>query len=351
MNWRIIGILISKDLSLFFRKKGIAVLTVLGIVFFLVIYFVLPNTVDENLEIGIYSPDALPAFVQIEEEGLEIALVESDEALKEGVVEGDYILGISLPAGILEKLISGQKPTVNLYFTPDAPPEIRDAMEVFVRELAFMQTGHSLAVDISEEVLGQDMIGTPVPPRDRLRPLLAVFIIIMEILGLANLISEEVERRTAQALLITPTTIIDFFVAKGIAGVGLAFIQAVIFMVIVGGMNIQPLIILVTLLLGSAMVTGASFLISARAKEFMSVLAWSVPVLIILLVPSFSVMFPGAITGWVKVIPSYYLVDTVHRVANFGSGWGDIWLNLVILFGFIVVLNWLGIIVLRRKFR
>jgi ABC-2 type transport system permease protein len=349
MNVRNIGILVQKDLSLFFRKKGIAAVTILGIVFFLVIYFILPSTVDENLKIGLYAPVTLPAFTQMQEEGLEITVVESDAALKEGVVEGDYIVGIALPADIMERFNAGEKPRVNLYFTPDAPQEIKDAMEVLIRELAYMQTGQTLAIDVSEEILGPDMTGTPVPPRDRLRPLLAVFIIMMEILGLANLISEEVERRTAQALLITPATVVDLFVAKGISGIGLAFVQAVLFMAIVGGMNVQPLIILVALLLGAAIVTGISFLIAARAKDFMSVLSWSVPALIILLVPSFGVLFPGAITGWVKVIPSYYLVDTIHRAANFGSGWGDIWLNLVILFGFILVINWAGILVLRRK--
>jgi len=62
-------------------------------------------------------------------------------------------------------------------------------------------------------------------------------------------------------------------------------------------------------------------------------------------------MFPGAVTGWVKVIPSYYLVDTVHRVANFGAGWGDVWLNLLILLGCDLALTWIGIIALRRKAR
>jgi ABC-2 type transport system permease protein len=351
MNWRIIGILISKDLSLFFRNRGIAAITMLGIVFFLVIYFILPGSVDESLEVGIYSPETLPAFIELEEEGLKPAMVDSEEALKEGVVAGDYIVGISLPAGMLDNLTAGQKPRISLYFTSDVPAETKEAMEVFIREVAFMLSGQALAVDVSEEVLGQDMLGMQVPPRDRLRPLLAVFIIMMEILGLANLISSEVERHTAHALLITPATVLDFFVSKGISGIGLAFIQAIIFMVIVGGMNVQPLIILVVLLLGAAIVTGVSFLISARAKDFMSVLAWSMPILVILLVPSFTIMFPGATTGWIKVIPSYYLVDTIHRAANFGSGWGDIWLNLVILLAFILVLNWAGIGVLRRKFR
>jgi len=125
----------------------------------------------------------------------------------------------------------------------------------------------------------------------------------------------------------------------------------VLFMLLVRGFSEGPLIILVALLLGAVLVTGVAFLISSVSKDFMSVLAWSLPTFIILLVPSFSILFPGAITNWIKILPSYYLVDTVHRVANFGSGWGDIWLNLIILLGFCLVITWIGIFVLRRRVR
>lgn len=351
MNWRIIGTLVAKDLSLFFRKRLIMALTALGLVFYLVIYFVMPSSVNENLEIGLYAPVIPPVFEQVQEEGLEIEMAESEEALKEAVTEGQYIAGVVLPADIMEKFQSGQKPKVILYFTPDAPQEIKDAVEVLIRELAYLQTGQTLAIDVSEEILGPDMIGMQIPPRDRLRPLLAIFIIMMEMLGLANLISEEVERRTAHALLVTPMTVIDLFVAKGITGVGLAFVQAVLFMSIVGGMGGQPLIILVALLLGAVLVTGVGFIIAAVSKDFMSVLGWGVLSFIILLIPSFSVIAPGVITGWIKIFPSYYLVDTVHRAANFSSGWGDVGINLLILLGFSLAILWIGITVLRRKFR
>jgi ABC-2 type transport system permease protein len=349
MNWRIIGTLAAKDLSLFFRKKGILALTILGLAFYLVIYFVMPGTAEENLKIGVYAPGLPAIFQQLPEEGLEISAVASEEELKGDVIDGTYIVGISLPSDFLDKLNSGQKPDIHLYFTPDAPPEIKSAVATLVNEFAYLLSGQTLTVEITEEVLGPDLLGTPVPPRDRLRPLLAVFIIFMEILGLSTLISEEVEKRTAQALLVTPVTVIDLFTAKSIAGVGLAFIQAVIFMAIVGGMNLQPIIILMALLLGAALATGLSFLISAFAKDFMSVLAWSVPALVILVVPSFSIMFPGVITGWIKIIPSYYLVDTVHRVANYGSGWGDVWSSLLILLISTAVIIGAGILVLRRK--
>jgi len=351
MNWRIIGALVAKDLSLFFRNRFFAVITVLGLVFYMIIYFIMPKSVDESLEIGLYAPVMLPAFEQMQGEGLEIEGVESEELLKEGVTEGQYVAGIALPVDIMESLMSGQKPKISLYFASDVPEEIKAAVVVLIRELAYQQAGQALTIEITEEILGTDMAGMQIPPRDRMRPLFAILLIMVETFGLANLISEEVERRTINALLVTPVSVKDLFAAKGITGVSLAFVQAALFMAIIGGMSRQPLIILVALLLGAVLVTGASFIIAALSKSFMSVVAWGMVILIILFIPAFGIMFPGAVTGWVKAIPSYHLVDTVHRASNFGAGWGDVWYNLAVLLGVDLALAWIGIMALRRKFR
>ena len=349
MNPRIIGSLISKDFSLFFRNRFFAGLTVLGIVVYLVIYFVMPRTVDESLNIGLYSPVELPVLYQVEEEGLEIEAVESEERLKETVIDGKYVAGIAIPADIIERLNAGQKPRITIYFAADTPQEIKDAVELIMRELIFEQTGQSLAIEVTEEILGPDLAGAQIPPRDRLRPLFAVLLIMAETFGMANLISDEVQHRTIQALLVTPMTVKDLFIAKGITGTSLAFFQAIFFMAIVGGLSVQPVIIILSLLLGAVLVTGTSFIMAALGKDVMSVMAWGIVVFVIMVIPSVGVVFPGTVSGWVKVIPTYYLVDTVHRVANFGSGWGDIWYNLLALSGFNVVLIWIGIPLLRRK--
>ncbi|MFC2010608.1 ABC transporter permease [Chloroflexota bacterium] len=349
MNWSVITPLVRKDFSLFFRNRFFGIVTVLGLVFYLLIYFVMPKAVDENLEIGLFAPEAFPAFEQVEAEGLVIASVESDEALQEAVINGDYVAGIVLPEDMIEALISGQKPEITIYLASDVPEEIRDSVVVIIKELTYQQAGQPLNLVISEEILGPDMMGMQVPPRDRMRPLLAVFLIIFETFGLANLIMEEVERGTVRALLVTPMTVKDLFAAKGIVGIGLAFIQGVFFMTIVGGMNHHPLIILLALLLGSVMATAVGFLMAAIGKDFMTVLACGMIAMIILAIPAFGVMFPGAVTSWIKIIPSYYLVDTVYQVSSFGAGWGDIWQNLLILAGFNIALVWIGILGIRRK--
>ena len=94
MNLRIISALVAKDLSLFFRNRFFALITVLGLVVYIVIYFIMPSSVNENLEIGLYAPVVLPVFEQMQGEGLEIEQVESEELLKEGVTEGNMWLGL-----------------------------------------------------------------------------------------------------------------------------------------------------------------------------------------------------------------------------------------------------------------
>ncbi len=347
----IIRALVAKDLSLFFRNRFYAAVTALSIVMFVIIYLVMPSSVDEKLEIGLYAPVLPPVFEMIQEEGLEIDVFTTEEALIEAVAEGEYMAGVVLPADIMEKFAQGQKPKITLYFPADAPEEVTDAVEVMITELAYLQTGQPLAVDISAQILGPDKLGEQIPPRDRMRPLFAVFILMLETMGLASLISEEVEQGTAQALLVTPMRVQDLFLAKGIMGVSLAFGQALLFMAIVGGLASQPLIILTTLLLGGMLVTGAGFLVASLAKDMMSVMAWGFIVIIVFAIPAFGILFPGTISGWVKAIPSYYLADTVHQAATFGAGWGDIWSNLVILLGFNLVIIWGGIMALRRKLR
>ncbi|MDD4877382.1 MAG: ABC transporter permease, partial [Dehalococcoidales bacterium] len=247
MNIDIIKALTIKDISLYFRNRFIAVITILGFVFYILIYFVMPKSVNENLEIGIYTPVDLPVFEQIEDEGLEIKQVESEEFLKEGVIEGRYVAGIAIPADIMEGFImSVQKPVINLYFAADVPGEIRNAIIVLIEELSYQQTGQELNIDISQEILGVDLAGAQIPPRDRMRPLFAVLLIMVETFGLANLISEEIERGTINALLVTPVSVRELFIAKGIVGVGLAFVQSLLLMIIIGGLGREPLVIILT---------------------------------------------------------------------------------------------------------
>lgn len=62
MNGQMIGALLRKDLVLFFSNRFFALVTVLALVFYAVIYYAMPGTVDETLEMAIYAPNLPPGF-------------------------------------------------------------------------------------------------------------------------------------------------------------------------------------------------------------------------------------------------------------------------------------------------
>jgi ABC-2 type transport system permease protein len=118
-----------------------------------------------------------------------------------------------------------------------------------------------------------------------------------------------------------------------------------------GGLSREPLLVLTALLLGSLLVTGIGLMIGAVGRDMMSALAWGVLAILVLTLPALGVLLPGVVTDWVKVIPSYYLVDTIYQVMNLDASWGTVWINLLILFAFGLAFCGLGIAALGRKVR
>jgi ABC-2 type transport system permease protein len=352
MNARVIKALLKKDIALFMSNRFYLFITVVGLVFYVGMYLIMPSQLDEKFSLAMYAPVVPPAFSQLtEHEGAEVEFFVTEDSLKQAVLDGDYQVAIALPPDILDTWASGGKPEVTVYYASTAPAEINAAVVALVKELSYAQTGQELNFETTEEILGPDMLGSQIPLRDRMRPLLAVFIMLVEIMTLASLIAVEIEQGTARALLVTPLRISEFFLAKGLLGVGLAFGQAVLFMALVGGFSHEPLIILTALIVGSFMAVGIGFLLAAATRDVMAVTGWGMLILILMAVPGFGVVIPGLISDWGKVIPSFYLTDTVSRVANYGAGWGDIGLNLAIMVGFTAIVVGAGMMTLRRRYQ
>ncbi len=357
MRWQAIRALMRKDLRLFFRNRFFAFITVLSLGAFIGIYFALPPTLDETLSMGVYPPGAtvegLRSLIQAEEaegQALDLHIFESDAALRQAVLDDDVMAGLVLPEDLQAALMAGEGPTVGLYMRADAPAEMRDMMVGLVEGLSLVLSGRPLEIEVRAETLGPDLAGDPIPHRDRMRPLFAVMILMMEVFGLSSLLSEELVTGTLRALVTTPLRMGELFLAKGLTSVFMALSQALIVMWALGALGQQPLIILVALLLGSILVTGIGFLLAASGRDMLSVTGLATLALLILSIPPLGVLFPGLFTAWVRAIPSHYLAVAIHQAANLGAGWAQVWQPLLILLGFNIVIVGAGVVVLKRRF-
>jgi ABC-2 type transport system permease protein len=352
MNSRMIATIVRKDLVLFFKNRYFAVVTIAGLVAYTAIYYIMPRELDETLDIGIVAPELPPAFVSsLTDEGIDLNVQEDEETLRQAITDGDLPVGVVFPSDIAPTIAAGEQPEVQVYFNADLPEEFRDIYPILIEEWIALMIGTPLSIDATEHVLGPDRAGVQVPPRDRMLPMLAVFLLFVETLGLASLISSEIGEGTISALLVTPLQVEGLFVGKAIVGIGLAFTESTLLMAFTGGLTFQPAIILTALLIGSLLVTGLGFLVASISKDMMTVMGYGMVVLIVMGIPAFNVLLPGLTTDWIRILPSYYLVDTVHQVLNFGAGWGEVASNLAILLASSIAICGFGVLVLRRRYR
>ncbi|MBU4555530.1 MAG: ABC transporter permease [Actinobacteria bacterium] len=402
----IVGALLKKELKAYSRDKLYLFLTVLTLVAVSVLFQFLPKSVNETLALAVTpsiqsmvsgaqdtlkglgaTDEQLSALDNVDlteqQEGLDLVEFASEEEMAkviEGKLEawrtdsGELVLrdkkagdakpenakrlslgiGIAFPANFIADVATKKNDiAVTIYSDAGVPAEIQGAMRSFVREAAYQLAGQALPVGMPAEdtiVLGQDRAGDQASMRDKMRPMLIFMILLMETFSMSALVSTEVLQRTVTAVLVTPAKMGDFLISKTIFGTMLALTQGLIVMLVVQALTPQNWsLLLVTALMGAIMFTGVALLVGAAGKDFMGQLFYSMLFVIPMMIPSFSVLFPGAAATWVQVIPTYPIIDILVNATIYGATWSDSWGSLAYAAVWLVVLYGAGLLALRRK--
>ena len=359
---RIISI-VRKDLAQVFRNRFVAVISLLLIIAFAVIYNLLPNSVDEVFKLGFYldidqqaaeeyglegGRDEIAARLSAAggedaEAGLQLVWAESPEELQRIVEDAEVSAGISFD-------LTGREPDLLLYVSSQTPDEVTEASEAVASEIGYFLIGYQLPADFQATMIGPDMAGQQIPMRDKLRVMLLTFVFILELYGLGNLLVEEIQRKTAEAMLVTPVTLGDFVSAKAITGFLIAFTQglllALLLQAVTGG---TWLAIIVFLFLGAAMTVGLAFILGAVSRDFISMVMVSLIPFVVLAVPGLVVMDPGFSSPVMKAIPTYYMVEPLNGILNYGMGLSDYIGSIIYLVLFIIGFFILGFVILKRR--
>lgn len=184
---------------------------------------------------------------------------------------------------------------------------------------------------------------------------LLVLLVVLNIAGIS--ITSEKASGTFERLAVTPyskTSIIgskalaQFLIGIFVLGVGLASLY-LIFSITIG--NLLVLSVLGVLIVMAAVSLG--LFISAITKS----VAESVQLAMYVFFITFLTCGLNAPTETVHPIllafmtatPFYYAVDGARRINMLDAGWGDVWINFVILLGFIIGFLILSILMLRKE--
>ncbi|NIA25785.1 MAG: ABC transporter permease [Gammaproteobacteria bacterium] len=337
------------------RNRFFVFITVLGLLSYIALFWALPSTVDETIRLGVHGTGIETLLAQLgDQEGLALTSFETSEALQTAVEEKQNKLaaGIDFPDDFLSSVAAGRQTTVKVFVPADTPPEIRDAMRSMVRELAFLVAGNQPPVSVAAEedvVLGPDRVGDQVSMQERMRPLLAIFALMMEMFALAALIAQEIRSRTVTAVLATPARMSDFLAAKTLLGTGLAFAEVALLMAAIRSFAGRPLVLVVALLLGAFLVTGFALLAGATGKDFIEILFWSMFLMIPMMIPAGAALFPGTAATWIQMLPSYGMTEAIVRATSYGAGWSETAPFFAMTLAWCAVAFGAGLFALKRK--
>ncbi len=402
----IVGALLKKELKAYSRDKVYLFLTLLVLIAIPVMFRFLPDTVNETISLAVSPPinsmvadakdtlrtmgatDAQLAELDDtdfseQEEGLRLVEFEDERQMAqviEGTLEawqtesGELIvrdpdsdeekpadaellsldIGIAFPDGFITDVSAGdQDVKVTVYSDANVPAEIQGAMTSFVREAAYTLAGRELPVTMPDErtiVLGEDRAGDQISVRDKMIPVLVFMVLLMETFSMTSLVSTEVLQRTVTAVLVTPAKVSDFLASKTIFGTFMSLGQGLIILLLVGGLTSDNWsLVLSVLFLGAMMFTGLALFVGSAGKDFMGQLFYAMLFTIPLMIPAFAVLFPGTAAGWIRVIPTYPIINVLEGAINYGASWADSWQSLVYATLWLIVLFGVGVFALKRK--
>lgn len=331
------GILLGKEFTQGYKNFYFGFAIIGPIIISLVFSLVFGTFFSEQPKLGVYDEGNSQVVALMEEaNSVNIKHFNSGSELKQATENGSVDMGILLPASFDASVMSGEAVEISAYVWGESLAKNRVVIPAAIADATRQIAGQEVPVTIESVPLGDE---EAVPWSDRILPFIVLYAIIIggTMVPSSSLI-EEKQKKTINAVIVSPASITDVFVSKGIMGVILSMVMGTIILVMNQVFGTNPLLLLGVLFLGALMASMIGLLLGTFLKDFNSLTAAMKGLGILLIGPVVIYLFPG-IPQWIgKIFPTYYLVDPLVAISQRGEGWSDISLNVFILIGMLVIL-------------
>lgn len=346
MNLKRVWTLIKAEVLHGPKDVIVVMAVVLPILMALFVNLAFGNIFSDRARLGIFDQgqsDVVPILQA--SQGIAFKSYDSEAALRAATADGAIDLGVVLPPDFDSTLETG---TIRLkaYIWGESLAKNRAVIPVVLADAVRTVTGSTLPVDIQAVALGDD---ANIPWSDRLLPLVVLMAVFYGgmMLPPSSLISEK-QHRTLEALNVTPATIGDIFLAKGVVGVVLATVMGVLTLVLSGAFGSSAPAVVLVLWLGAIMAVEIGLVAGALVNDMNSLYAVTKAGGIFLFAPAIVFMFPQ-IPSWLGYIfPTYYVVRPVVDLSVSGKSLGDVAIYVVVLAG-LVVLGGVAVMAIVRR--
>lgn len=254
-------------------------------------------------------------------EGIDVTLLADDGALRSAVEAHDYDAGLVLPAGFDEALASGAQPPMEFFVSGSSLASTRVILGVTTLSAIREIGGQSPPVEVVVTQLGEEDF---VPIEDRLVPFVVFYAVVIAALFLpaASLVDER-EKRTLDAVLVTPARMSEVLLGKAVLGVVLALLMGLVSLALNDAFAGRPVAMGVFLLVGAIMMAEVGLILGCWARDSNTLFSAIKGGGIFIALPAIFFLFP-ALPQWIPMlVPTYYFLGPIYEIATQGDGLGD----------------------------
>jgi ABC-2 type transport system permease protein len=347
MSLRRIGVLLSKDFIQGPKNFIFIYAIVFPVVISLVLSVVFGTLFAETPKLGISDEGNSQLTGSLA--GLD-SIISKEYAttagLKEAVESGAVDMGIVLPQGFDSAVSRGEITEITAYIWGESLAKNRGILGVIIVNQVRDQLGQAVPLEIEAVNLGD---AESIPWEDRILPMIILYAVIIGGAMLpATALVEEKQKRTLKALLVTPVSLEEVYVSKGLLGVILSLFMGVFVLILNQAFGVQPFLLIMVLALGSLLAASFGLILGAFAKNITTLFATIKLLGIVLFGPAIVFLFPE-IPQWIgRIFPTYYIIQPVVEITQQGGTWPDVALEVFILIGFILAGFAAVALVLRR---
>lgn len=340
------GILFWKDLSHCSKSFIFIIAIVTPILTSIAVSLLFGNLFSQKPKIGIVDRGTSRILTLIaESQAITCKEYELPSMLKKAVSAGAVDIGVVLPKGFDQRVISGLKTKVTAYIWGESLIKNRALAGAIVAQKIRELTGQKPPIEIVAVTLG---VGDGITWKERLLPLLVLIAIFMGgMMVPAVSLVEEQQKKTIQALAVTPVSLGEVYLAKGAMGAALSLFMGVIILALNQAFGSQPALLLPVLSLGAIMAATVGILLGTTIKDLNSLFAVMKFIGLFLYAPALVYLFPQ-VPGWLgMVFPTYYVIAPIIEISLKNGAWAGISLEVFILV-WIILIMW-GLILLKIK--
>jgi len=345
MNLKRVGALTWKELAHGSKSFMFVFAILVPVVITLVVRLLLGTIFSGKPRLGIadLGQSQIPSLAQ-NVDSLDTREFSSDAELLAAVERGAVDMGLVLPEGFDQQVQENEPVEIDAYLWGESLLKNRIILGSSIVFLVREVSGLEAPVEVVPVTVGD---GEVLSWEARLFPLIVMMtIMIGGTMVPATSLVEEKQKRTLRALVTTPATVSEVYMGKGLAGIVIILFVGAFVLALNRAFGARPGLLMLAVGLAGAFSVTLGLLLGSFTKDINTLFTLIKGLGIFLYAPAIIYMFPQ-IPEWVgKIFPTYFMLSPIVRISQEGATFSDIWLELVILIGWVlalaVLVGWLG---------